>query len=383
MLRKLKKRIDSFIAHPNSQDEGIFSLLWQAMPYYVSRKGFSLFPKIIYLVVNSVCNLHCKMCDVGMNDKETYFYKNMVADARQELDPTRLKALFEEVKKFKPLISITSTEPLLYGPLLEVCEYATKKCGLKVSINTNGLLLEDMAEGLLRAGITRIVVSLDGPPEVNDMIRGFSGGFNRVLAGMRKIDRIKKQRKLRYPRFATIHVVTNYNYDSLDRIPDYFSGIDIEKFIFSHMTFITQEMADAHNRIYAHIYPITHSCIGGGIDPKKVDVEVLWDQLDKVKRMLKNKAFFSPTMDKEDLQKYYLEPDSFVGGHRCYIPWGVSQITASGDVIGLTRCFHYPMGNIYENSFKEIWNGDKLRRFRKDLRAKGAFVACSRCRGVL
>ena len=41
-------------------------------------KNYLFSPEWIVLGVNNVCNLHCKMCDVGTNNKETNFAQNLV-----------------------------------------------------------------------------------------------------------------------------------------------------------------------------------------------------------------------------------------------------------------------------------------------------------------
>ncbi len=49
----------------------------------------------------------------------------------------------------------------------------------------------------------------------------------------------------------------------------------------------------------------------------------------------------------------------------------------------MTRCFQVSFGNIYEQSFKEIWNGPRYQEFRKNLITHGSYPACSRCCGIL
>jgi hypothetical protein len=52
---------------------------------------------------------------------------------------------------------------------------------------------------------------------------------------------------------------------------------------------------------------------------------------------------------------------------------------ADGEVIPYTRCYHVPLGNINEQPFLELWNGEKARAWRGDLRRHGRFPACTRC----
>jgi MoaA/NifB/PqqE/SkfB family radical SAM enzyme len=66
---------------------------------------------------------------------------------------------------------------------------------------------------------------------------------------------------------------------------------------------------------------------------------------------------------------------------RCRWPWTGIYLTAEGD---LTPCCNCPdartvsFGNIFEQTFDEIWNGKPYRAFRKSLRI-GIPEICQRC----
>ena len=57
------------------------------------------------------------------------------------------------------------------------------------------------------------------------------------------------------------------------------------------------------------------------------------------------------------------------------------MIKSDGSVIPAHgRCYNITLGNLYENSIKEIWNSKTLNKLRLDLKkAGGLFPACSRC----
>jgi len=54
----------------------------------------------------------------------------------------------------------------------------------------------------------------------------------------------------------------------------------------------------------------------------------------------------------------------FVDTLPCTIGWSYSRITTSGDVIPCCKGYNKPLGNLYENHFKHIWNDHKMREFR-------------------
>jgi radical SAM protein with 4Fe4S-binding SPASM domain len=66
----------------------------------------------------------------------------------------------------------------------------------------------------------------------------------------------------------------------------------------------------------------------------------------------------------------------------CLVPWFSTYITAKGKV--LPCCFltdeDHVLGNIHEQDFQTIWNGEKYRRFRRQLReGRGQLSGCRTC----
>ncbi|UCF31444.1 MAG: GeoRSP system radical SAM/SPASM protein [bacterium] len=76
-------------------------------------------------------------------------------------------------------------EPLVYGNLFDVAAYASG-AGLKVTMNSNGFLLERRAAAeIARAGFHSVGISIDSPVrEVHDRFRNMPGSFDRALAAL-------------------------------------------------------------------------------------------------------------------------------------------------------------------------------------------------------
>lgn len=340
----------------------------------------SFWPATIYVSVNAVCNMRCKMCDVGTQTEGSQFWMNLIGP-RQELSLERFKALVDEVQPFKPVIAINSTEPSLYRHLLEICDYAVRQ-GLEVQITTNGLRLEQQAEGLVAAGVQRIWVSLDGPDEVHNRIRGVKNAFARIGAGVRKINELKHGRGQVVPRFYTNFTISEHNYAYLVPFMEAIADWGFEAVTFSHMNFVTDEMAAAHNARFAHVVEATASSVAWA-DPAKIDLDVLGPQIDEVRARWGRRVSFTPELACDELATYYREHSVVVRSKRCAVPWQSAQVLANGDVVPISRCFNIPLGNIYESSFAEVWRGEKMSVFRRELRDAGVFPACTRCCGIL
>jgi MoaA/NifB/PqqE/SkfB family radical SAM enzyme len=319
-----------------------------------------------------------------MEQYDTQFYKIMSLtkeQPRERLSLDRLKTLVDEVKDFKPTIAVTSTEPLLYKDIIPLCDYVVGS-GLSMQVTTAGLQLEQHAEGLVRAGVQYLCVSIDGPPEVHNDIRGVKDSFQKSVAGLWAVDEWKRRLGRKVPTLAINYALSNHNYHCLESFMALVHALPVGPIGISHMNYVSAGMAEVHNTHFGHLYPATVSSVSSA-DPTKVDVEVLWDQIKKVNHRFPGRAVFSPELDKQGLQDFYFHPEVFVKGERCLVPWRAAEIIANGDCVVMTRCFHTSFGNIYKQSFKDIWNGPSYQDFRKNLITHGAYPACSRCCGIL
>jgi MoaA/NifB/PqqE/SkfB family radical SAM enzyme len=332
---------------------------------YLVGSTWSPLPNNIYLIVNSVCNARCLMCDIGQK-KETTFYNIMTKNKEMSMD-----LIEKTIKDFywKPKIRITSTEPLLYSKIEDAIKLY-KKSNFFVSITTNGILLDKYIEAVTQ-WVDELVISIDGPPDVNDKIRG-------IKSSQKILETIKRLRETRSekPRIGINTVIMPVNQDHIYDTLKYYR--DLADFhVLSHMNYVSESCSRKHNELFPQ-YPMTPSAIFG-ISPSDIDVNKLNRELE---RALGDFDFIliPRIYDKISLSTYYKEPEKPIKqDQKCQIPWRAAQITPNGDVLISTRCFDISMGNIREKSFLEIWNGEKLRKFRKDLLQYKYFLVCNRC----
>ena len=112
------------------------------------------------------CNLRCPDCFVFAQEPDM--------NALDELDPSLVMALLEELSGYRTDLHLTGGEPFFYPAIWEVLEAADRLGFAKILINTNGGLLgeEELARlGALRARV-HLMVSIDGPPGVHERVRG-------------------------------------------------------------------------------------------------------------------------------------------------------------------------------------------------------------------
>ena len=129
-----------------------------------------------YLFIRSLeaCNVNCFMCPCG-NSKDPFRFQT--EDLRMILP----NAKNEGVK----YVRFTGGEPLVHEDIVEHIRIITEH-GLKASFITNGKLLTQKVVPLAKAGLSQVIISLDGLEETHNRIRRTARLFQRAIDGLTK-----------------------------------------------------------------------------------------------------------------------------------------------------------------------------------------------------
>lgn len=338
-------------------------------------------PTVVYLAVNSSCNLRCRMCDVGLGEKDTPFHDKL-AGAHRDMTTDEFRAIADSMHDVSPLFSLTSTEPLLWKNLWPALEHLAR-LDMHASITTNGYLLPRMAVDLVRAGLRSISVSLDGPPRIHNTIRGVKDSFQKAMEGIAALQEEKRRTGRTAPHLTVNCTITADNHEHISALMPHLRSIRPDMTTFSHMNFVTERQAHVHNTLYARLGTSRPMCIAG-VNPFNVNPQVLARQLATIRREAGDlPIFITPNITSEkDITAYYRDPFVRFGHRTCLVPWKHAQILADGRVTVLTRCFDISFGNVFETPLPLIWNGEAMRNFRAELKKHGWFPACLRCCGM-
>ncbi len=341
---------------------------------------FQPLPKIVFFVVTTRCNMRCVMCDVGINNRESQFYKNLTGGGKNlDLDLSRSKPFIDELGDYKPTVILCATEPLLYGNLHELIREFVKR-NIRVEMLTNGYLLKEHAEGLMEDGLSAIHISLDGIGAVHDNIRGIPGCYEKIMEGLRFL--LEKREKSSHSIEIKIsYTITHLNYDHITTFYNTMRSLGLDWFTFFFPDFITKQMAIDHNELYG-------SYDNGGFRStesnlteehiKQVDLDTLYKEVQNTYDQ-PGVHYLPNIYSKKELEIYFTKHNQFIGRDYCRAPWETLMVTPSGDVLPESRCFHIKMGNIYEQTLKEIWYGEKYKKLRAFFHKHKSFPVCTRC----
>jgi cyclic pyranopterin phosphate synthase len=131
------------------------------------------------------CNYKCVYCRSGSDGPQ--FSEMSIADY------LRIARVFVSLGITK--VRLTGGEPLLRRGLVEMVSELSRMrtvedARLDIAITTNGHLLEDLAQPLADAGLSRVTVSMDAvDPACFARITRVPNGYERVLAGVRAAQR--------------------------------------------------------------------------------------------------------------------------------------------------------------------------------------------------
>lgn len=182
--------IKSFLAHSKN--------ITNAYEIFVLNKLLGKkFPFFVSWALTYRCNHNCLYCGAENVKSE---------DINTEM---ALSFINDMSKMGTKIISFTGGEPLLRDDIDIIVNYCKTK-GIYVNINTNGSLLPSKAEKI--NCIDRIVLSLDGPPDIHDATRG-RGSYNEVMEAV-------KLAKSRSWNIKFTSVLTDANLDYIEFILD-------------------------------------------------------------------------------------------------------------------------------------------------------------------
>jgi len=334
---------------------------------------------LVYFKLTPACNLRCVMC--GQYGDKGIMKDCAAEETKKTLPLETWEKFIDEIAPLRPVTYIWGGEPFLYPELFPLARYMVKK-GLYVSVNTNGTLMEKHAEEIVRDKWSTIFVSLDAFRDVNDELRG-KGSYDKVIAGFKAIEREKKKQKAKYPLLAIVTVVTNKNYLDLENLTEASREYNIDLHVMNLGTYTNDNIVATQRRFMKEKFDTDIDCLEAyntgynlGIDGKK-----LHDILSNIQNKNHGHPILPvPILNPEKTHTYYAELETPVR-NKCIVPWCQANVNYNGDVHFCADYPDYILGNITNQTFKEILNGDRANLFRKTIHAceGGLFPGCLRC----
>ncbi|HOY17997.1 MAG TPA: SPASM domain-containing protein [Haliscomenobacter sp.] len=288
-------------------------------------------PFTLSIEPTTACNLRCPECPSGLRA-----FTRPTGNLRPDFFRRTIDDLYRDLYF---LIFYFQGEPYINPEFLDMVKYASKR-GIYTITSTNGhFLSEENARQTVASGLDRLIISVDGSTqEVYEQYRK-SGKLELVLQGARNVVKWKKQLGSKTPHLIFQFLVVRPNEH---QIPD--------------------------------IYRLAREI---GIDEVKLKTAQIYDY-----------AQGNPLIPSIDQYSRYRQQAD--GTYRiknrllnhCWKLWHACVITWDGMVVPC--CFdkdaQYRMGNLQEQSLREVWQQKPYQDFRKNiLKGRDQIDICTNC----
>lgn len=317
-----------------------FRKIWNSIKVYSSYQLSKFlkqpvqwgYPVSISFEPTTSCNLRCPECPSGLRQ-----FTRPTGMLQKDFFTATIDDLHKDLLY---LIFYFQGEPYLNPEFLNMVQYAHSK-GIYTATSTNAhYLTDEKARLTVESGLDRLIISIDGTSQdVYEQYRR-GGNLNKVLEGAAHIIKWKKELKSKTPFVFFQFLVVKPNEHQIEEIKEIGKKIGVDQ-----VRFKTAQIYDYEN------------------DPNQ-----LIPQNNKYSRYKKDKK--GKTQIKSSLQNH------------CWKLWHSNVITWDGLVVPC--CFDkdadHKLGDLKTQSFKEIWQNEQYKHFRKTLsNSRKNIDICANC----
>jgi len=193
---------------------GSLKFIQTELPYRTFG-GHAFRPLKVTFEVTYRCNLKCDMCYLVHEGRDK---------KRKELTSEEIKNVISQLTRKIP-VTFTGGEPFIKEGIMDILQFTSKRntCG----ILTNGIMLnEDIAGEVVKMGVSTITVSIDGPKNIHNKIRG-PKAFEGAIEGIKRVQEYKKKSGKKKPNIHLNAVILPSNVDNLHEIVDVASELSV------------------------------------------------------------------------------------------------------------------------------------------------------------
>lgn len=300
--------------------------------YHVPRvnnwlNGKNVYPIYAEISLSGTCNHRCTYCALDFMEYQPRFLdKEMLKDRLSEMASLGLKSI----------MYAGEGEPLLHEDIGEIINH-TKKVGIDVAITTNGVLLKNPLVECALENITWIKVSINGGTRETyaKIHRANPDNFDRVIKNMSYAVKVKREKGYTCTLGMQL-VLLPENWHEAELLAQNAKDIGMDYLVIKpysqHPLSRTTKYRDIKYSDYLHLADKLSAFNNNNFSVIfRINTMKKWDEGQRSYRQCLALPFWS-----------YIDAGGTIWGCSAYL----------GD-----ERFIY--GNIYENTFKEIWEGEK------------------------
>ncbi len=261
------------------------------------------------------CNLSCLECPTGNNESNR---------KKGVLEFEGYKKIIDETKKYLIYLMLYfQGEPFLNPDIFEMIAYANLN-KIYTSISTNGHFLDsDNNSRIVKSGLKKIIVSIDGTTQESYEKYRVGGNFNKVISGVKNLVQLRGKNDSSFPQIIVQFLVLKANEHQIEEIKDLSRTLGADK-----VELKSAQIEDFNKNLMPTIDKFSrYTKINGNF---------------KIKSKLKN---------------------------CCFRIWSTLVVTWEGIIVPC--CFdkrlQYPLGNVNREDVLKLWKSPLFNQFRKEI----------------
>lgn len=314
-LKKLFSRYNTIIQKRN--------WILANLQFKLKKSYLTSYPVKLTIDPCNYCNLRCVLCPVGTQDQ---------GRKQSVMSFQTFKKILDECGPYLWEIDLYNWgEPFLNKDVFEMIKYArSMKINVNVSSNLN-YFNEDICISLIKSGLNKLIISLDGASQ--ESVERYQKGcnFNRVISNIEQIVSMKEKLKSHLPLIHWRFLVHRYNENEIHKARELSKKLKIDQFKPGRLSCdMGKEIFLANRAKYENAEPWL---------PKDEALST-YNYSEKCKKNIKN---------------------------ICKILWFESAIQPDGSVSPCCAVWpqEFDFGNINDSSFQKIWNNKKYQDARR------------------
>jgi radical SAM protein with 4Fe4S-binding SPASM domain len=334
--------------------------------------GYSLPPDVIVFVPTLSCNLSCSYCFQRVENRAA-----RQSHPEGDLSLIEWQTIIDEVKSLGLPVIVMGGELFLYLHAIELLRQI-KAADLPLTVITNGTALPRVAAELVSIGLNWLIVSLDGPPEVHNIVRGHPRGFELAAEGIVRL--VAERGVCPSPLVQVSCAISMHTQDHLNSFVEAVGPLGVDLIVLNSLVYATAEQVETQRKALREAFQIEeYTGIPNHGAQIGVDPALLRRELATIRasRWAERVVMAPPGVEKH-LEAYYAPYAQPFHRQICRAIFRELRVMPNGDVVACAHLHGLAMGNIREGSLLKAWNSPSFRRFRLRL-AQGLLPTCTRC----
>ena len=296
------------------------------------------FPRYVEIEMTTICNKKCIICE--------YNYWRAGDQEKRHLTLEEFKHI---VKQFPKLswVNLTGEGSAFLNPdYLKMLRYLKSKNVPIFLVDHLSDLDEATIKELVEMGIDGIYVSMDGATKETYQSIKVGCSFENVIKNVKQLIKLKKECKSPIPEISFRYVITTKNYQEMPQFIELLSSLGSRKEFGDGSRLEFCGLLSFKEIEHLNLEKIPEEIINQTLQKKKKnDIHVIFGHSEKHKNPSINECIS------------WMEPYIMMGGY---------VLPCCGVLMSNQRPFlrKNAFGNVFEKSFKEIWDSERYKRFR-------------------